>query len=130
MWKSTIVMVLCGGWWVLAGPAANGQMGRPADSRRQAARPYSTALDSTAPVSPYVNLGFTANGLSNYQTLVRPLVEEREALARQSAALEQLDQRLRGAPGARFRNDVEGASPQRQSTVRFMDYSHYFGTFR
>ena len=133
MWKSTIVTILCGGSWLLAAPAASGQIMRPFDAGRlPAARPYSTAAYSKLPVSPYVNLGFNANGLSNYQTLVRPLIEEREALGRQSAALERLNQQMRGVRTAGFRHDVEGtAQPaRRRSGVRFMYYSHYFGTVR
>ena len=72
-------------------------------------------------VSPYLNLGTTSSGVSNYQTLVRPLIEEREALRRQWAALEQINQDLRG----------KSAPPLRQPNAgHFMHYSHYYGAPR
>jgi hypothetical protein len=81
-------------------------------------------------VSPYVNLGVNANGISNYQTFVRPLIEERKAIEQQSEAIERLNQRLNPAAARRGRRDVEGPAARRQPAVRFMDYSHYFGPIR
>ncbi|REK11584.1 MAG: hypothetical protein DWQ37_13810 [Planctomycetota bacterium] len=97
---------------------ARGQVPRGEPSRASVATDRFAAVN-TSPVSPYLNLGTTSSGLSNYQTLVRPLIEEREVLRQQWAALEQLNQRLHG----------KGAPPlQPKSNVRFMHYSHYFNT--
>lgn len=81
-----------------------------------------------ATVSPYLNLGVDSAGYSNYQTFVRPLLEQRAAMARQAIA-ESRDQHQRGAfqssgvgQGSR-RNDTRGGRAPR----RFMNYSHYFG---
>lgn len=133
MWKLTIAAISCGGFWLLSASTASSQSMRPFDAAGpQNARAYFTAAYSRPPVSPYVNLGVNANGLSNYQTLVRPLVEEREAIERQGAALDRLNQRMRGAGATGDWRDLEEAAQgaRRQTGVRFMHYSHYYGTFR
>lgn len=132
MWKTTLVAIACGGFWLLAADRANSQGLRTfSGDRQQNVQPYFSASYASPPVSPYVNLGFNSNGVSNYQTLVRPLIDDRAALWRQSVELEQLNQQVRGVGGGN-RRDV-GAARSRtgaQSGVRFMHYSHYFGTIR
>ncbi len=114
--------ILWGACWLLATADANGQVTSPFSNSAQQPR-YATAASS--PVSPYLNLGVTADGLSNYQTLVRPLIEERESLNRQWAALDRINQQMVGgselAEPNRFR-------PHTGSSVRFMHYSHYYNT--
>ena len=39
-------------------------------------------------VSPYLNLGVNEYGISNYPSLVRPLLNQRDAQARQAMAIE------------------------------------------
>lgn len=100
--------------------AATAQAPRAGNLQVPQRRGQFTAIGDS-PVSPYLNLGTTSSGVSNYQTLVRPLIEEREALRRQWAALEQINQDLRG----------KSAPPLRQPNAgHFMHYSHYFGTNR
>jgi hypothetical protein len=99
----------------------------PAQNRAQAAK-YS-ALEGRPTVSPYLNLTGNTN-LASYQTLVRPIIDEREELNRQWARLDQLNQQLGGAPGAvgpgdQNRNPTRGRGT---SAVRFLHYSHYYGT--
>lgn len=78
-------------------------------------------------LSPYLNLGVTTNGLSNYPTLVRPLIDDQEAIARQSAEIDRLHRQLRGGRDGQKRasnsRDTKGTA---SSAGRFMNYSHYF----
>jgi hypothetical protein len=130
MTKSTHVAILLGGFCLLTASSASGQIPSPFGTVRPQNRgPFSTAVYSP-PVSPYVNLGVNANGLSNYHTQVRPMIADREMMQRQSAALEQLNQRMRGTAANQAQREpletTRGAPPR----VRFMDYSRYFGTIR
>ena len=77
------------------------------------------------PVSPYLNLGVNQDGSSNYQSLVRPMLEEREGLLRQSASLQQLQKRFRGAQAA-----PEQAPRDPKGRPVRMYYSHYFTGLR
>ena len=71
--------------WFVACNTALGQNVRGTGQTAPAGSYYASA-EARPTVSPYLNLGVTANGISNYQTLVRPLIEERRAIERQSAA--------------------------------------------
>jgi hypothetical protein len=104
---------------------AAGQNVRSLDTTRPQRQYYASYASPT--VSPYVNLGTNANGVSNYQSLVRPMIEERAALERQALALEQINQRMRG-PAARRQPPVNTDAPPGRTSVRFMDYSRYLGT--
>jgi hypothetical protein len=117
------VALVCGIVWLSQISPSSAQVARPFDSP---SRGKYAPIESRQTVSPYVNLTTNGNGLSNYQTLVRPLIEEREELNRQWAALDDLNRKVRGGPlpsgpGARGRN---------AAGVRYMHYSHYFGTDR
>lgn len=128
MYRSfAICAALCGGIWVqLAASAA-----------AQNANPYvaSTTPYVSPTVSPYLNLGVTTTGLSNYQTLVRPLIDDREALLRQANTLQKLQQQqqqqLRDPTGGQLVNDpVRRDGTSRTGTGRFFYYSHYYGAPR
>jgi hypothetical protein len=87
----------------------------------------STANFAAPSVSPYLNLGVTATGMSNYSTLVRPMLDDQEALVQQGAEIQRLQRQLRGgdAPrrsGSAVRDAKAGAS----NSGRFMYFSHYF----
>jgi hypothetical protein len=122
MYKSLAIMTaVCGGIWL--------QMASPASAQNLDA--YAPNPYVSPPVSPYLNLGVTANGLSNYQTLVRPLIDDREALMRQSIALQKLQQQQPRDPrGGQInepnRPDLNRQDPKsRPGSVRFY-YSHYY----
>jgi hypothetical protein len=119
---------LIGGFgWLLLSNVASAQVARPFDSP---SRGRYAPLESSRTVSPYVNLT-TGGGLSNYQTLVRPLIEEREELNRQWSALDELNRQVRGTPLPNNRGPIRpGAGNRSPSAVRYMHYSHYFGTNR
>ncbi len=99
-----------------------------AAAQRPNAQPYFASGAPAPTVSPYLNLGVNENGLSNYPSLVRPLLNDREARARQAAAFEKtrlqahmpIDGRAAGAAVGRDTNE-------RSQSRRFMYYSHYFG---
>jgi hypothetical protein len=132
MRKMAIAAIVCGGAWLLAAPSATGQSLGYNAVTPQSSPPFYSAASARPPVSPYLNLGDNANGITTYQTLVRPLIAEREAIERQSDALDRLNRQLQGAAATGDWREVEKISrrarPQRG--VRFMDYSHYFGTPR
>ena len=75
-------------------------------------------------VSPYLQLLNNQNnfGLGTYQSLVRPQVEQRQAINRQGAELQQLERQSRrtsqSRDGARLRATGH--------TTRFFNYSHYY----
>ena len=98
-------------------------------SARQAAAqspdPRMAMTYTAPPVSPYLNLGYNQDGSSNYQSLVRPMLEEREGLLRQSATLQQLQKRVRDSQYAP--DSAKGGSNGRP--VR-MYYSHYYDGLR
>jgi hypothetical protein len=76
-------------------------------------------------VSPYLNLlqnNNQLNGMPTYQSLVRPLVDQRSAIQRQGNSLSQLQQQVNtqsfaGNAGSR------GATGH---TSHFMNHSHFF----
>ena len=119
--------LLSGIGWFLLTVTSSAQVARPFDSP---SRGRYAPMESRPTVSPYVNLT-TGGGLSNYQTLVRPLIEEREELNRQWSALDELNRHVRGTPmtGSHGQNRP-GTGGRGPSAVRYMHYSHYFGTNR
>ncbi len=120
--------LMCCACWLATSVTARAQSMRPFD--RPGSRPYQS-IESRPTVSPYVNLANNNGGLSNYQALVRPLLEEREELNRQWTALEQLNQQMHGSNGSDNRADTtRGSAGGRPSAVRFMHYSHYFSAKR
>jgi hypothetical protein len=98
----------------------------PTQLRTQAYPPSASVPYGTPTVSPYLNLGTTPDGISNYQSLVRPLIDEQEAVARQSAALQRLQRQVRG-PREASRGPATEPKSRANSPGRFMYYSHYFG---
>jgi hypothetical protein len=87
---------------------------------------------SSPAVSPYLNLGVNPNnGLSNYQTLVRPMIDERAEMMRQTATLQQLQRQVRQGPIGTVSKDFKGQDPnERPGAKHFMHYSHYFSGLR
>ena len=79
--------------------------------------------------SPYLNLlqnNDPFNQVSSYNTLVRPLVEQNNAIQRQSNTINRLQQQVGsgvGAGGTRSTGTTGHAS-------YFMNYSHFFGRSR
>lgn len=118
--------VLFGGLWISAVPA-QAQLVQPFESAATRNARYAPA-ESRPTVSPYLNLGVTPSGLSNYQSLVRPLIEERDSLNRQRAELEQLNRQVRHGRVAEPGRLGNGA--RLGSSVRFLHYSHYFNAGR
>jgi hypothetical protein len=129
MLKLILVAVMGTVCTLLAATTALGQGARPFDPAPRQSFVDQDGPYSVAPVSPYVNLGVNANGLSNYAALVRPLVQQREAQRRQSQATRQPASRVRGAPIAQG-GPLEARATRGRPPVRFMNYSHYFGERR
>jgi hypothetical protein len=75
-------------------------------------------------VSPYLNLlnnNNQLNGVPNYQSLVRPLVEQRNATQRQGNALQNLQQQVNTQ-----RAGGSGAGRSTGHATSFMYYSHFY----
>ncbi len=87
---SAIVILVCG--------SLNLELARTATAQSPPANPYWGRSAPSPTVSPYLNLTVDANGQSNYSSLVRPMLAQRELLANQ-AADEQLQSRSRLAQG-------------------------------
>ena len=79
-------------------------------------------------VSPYLNLGVNEYGISNYPSLVRPLLNQRDAQARQAMANERARLQSRGRDGRPISSAGYEQSDRRPS--HFMSYSHYYGGTR
>jgi hypothetical protein len=75
-------------------------------------------------VSPYLNLLQNNNILgppSNYQSLVKPLIDQRNAIQRQGNSIQQLQQSSLGSGAS---SSAGGRATGHPSF--FMNYSHYF----
>jgi hypothetical protein len=86
-------------------------------------------LQSRPTVSPYLNLlNNNSFGIPNYQTMVRPEVEARDAINRQGASLQQLQQQFREASqgGRQYQPGVSRTG----HGARYMNYSHYYSGIR
>lgn len=100
----------------------------PAVAQERPTNVYAATAPINPSVSPYLNLGVNSNGLSNYQTQVLPLLNERDAFAQQAAISQRLQHQVRQQPGGRGASESNGqAANDRNSGRRFMNYSHYFG---
>lgn len=122
--KLTLLIGVC---WLAAISTAAAQSMRPFDPPGR--NRLNSAMEYRPTVSPYVNLADSSTGLSNYQSLVRPLIEEREELNRQWSELERINQQMTGMTGATKRPESGPmGTGNRSSAVRYMHYSHYFGT--
>ena len=122
--KAMLVMLFCSSLFGKPGavgaqyPAALGQPGFPSSYQSYQQPPT---------VSPYLNLlGPNQAVVTSYQTLVRPMIDERDAMARQSANIQQIQQQRRSQATGK-------QPPQNERTMqaaRFLNYSHYYGETR
>ena len=71
-------------------------------------------------VSPYLNLLQNNNGanIGNYQTLVKPLIDQGNAINRQGKGLSALQQQVNSAPSAGAGADVRPAMRRTSRTIR------------
>jgi hypothetical protein len=75
-------------------------------------------------VSPYMNLLQNNNQLNStpaYQSLVKPLVDQRNAIQRQGSGLQRLQQQVQG--GGSGSGTTGGGTGH---STRFMNYSHFY----
>jgi hypothetical protein len=80
-------------------------------------------------VSPYLNLlQSNAFGVTNYQSLVRPLVDQGNAINRQGNSLNRIQQQLNTPGGAAGGGGYRGSGGSRGTghTTLFMNYSHFY----
>jgi hypothetical protein len=72
-------------------------------------------------VSPYLNLLQTnSQGFNSYQTMVKPIVDQQNALQRQGSALQNLQQQVNQQSSNR---NVRGSTGH---TSYFMNYGHFY----
>ncbi|HEY2895003.1 MAG TPA: hypothetical protein VGJ16_12340 [Pirellulales bacterium] len=121
-WPTTLVV------FITLGPAvanADAQVRATYNPGPAQIRDYYNQTSMPSPtVSPYLNLGVNPNGLSNYQTLVRPMVNDRDALRAQTGGVQFMPQPGRARVASQTRNSSD-AKPR--PNARFMHYSHFFG---
>jgi hypothetical protein len=88
--------------------------------------PYSNIYNRPT-VSPYLNL-LQSNrfGISNYQTLVRPMIEQREASIQNQANIQQLQQQFQSGQAAAMRRGSSGGARSTGHPSRFFTYLHYY----
>jgi hypothetical protein len=129
MLKSVAILsILSGIGLAFTTPAlAQGQGGYGLGLGDYSANPY-----NSPPVSPYLNLGINpSSGLSNYQSLVRPMIDEREEMQRQTTTLQQLQLQVRHGQIGSALKDSKGQDPnERPGAKHFMHYSHYYSGLR
>jgi hypothetical protein len=78
-------------------------------------------------VSPYMNLlqgNNQLNGVPNYQSLVKPLVDQQNAIQRQGNSLQRLQQQVNSGSGAGSGNT--GGRSGTGHITHFMNTSHFF----
>lgn len=109
--------------WLAASPAAVAQGRNPYMAASSRNVPNQSVYSSPT-VSPYVNLGINTNGISNYQSLVKPMIDDREAIRVNADTLQQLRQQMRDS------REPKGGSPGTRVPLnsRFMHYSHFYGS--
>jgi hypothetical protein len=125
-----VFTIACLGGWLATGSTALAQLSAQYNPGPSQIREYYNRTTDPAPtLSPYVNLGINPNGLSNYQTFVKPMIDDRDALRTQSSNLLQLRQQLGDPRTAKNERGARNeAKPGTQLKVRFMHYSHFYGT--
>lgn len=95
-------------------------------TRRPVSKPFSD-IQRRPTVSPYLNLGRDDSAAPDYQTLVRPQLEQLEFNRRQSLEVDRLNRQVQD-----FRTQAAfpaGGSPDLRATghsTRFMNTSHFF----
>jgi hypothetical protein len=88
---------------------------------------YSGGGVSRPTVSPYLNLvGSNRFGIANYQTLVRPLIEQREAALQNQANIQQLQEQFQSGQAAAMRRGSTGGVGQTGHPSRYFTYLHYY----
>ena len=96
----------------------------------QYANPGSSYINSRPTVSPYLNLlNNNSLGVPNYQTMVRPQIDQRDALVRQGASLQQLQQQFRDS-SQNARQYQPGGVSRTGHGARYLNYSHYYSGIR
>ena len=85
-----------------------------------------TQVYASPRVSPYLNLGVSSSGLSTYPTLVRPMIDDQQAIARQSAEIDRLQRQVRGGRDVQARTAKPADARAAASSGRFMNFSHYY----
>ena len=119
------------GLWLFTASSVLAQTGSPYNSASGPGRAYFNERGTpNLTVSPYVNLGVNPNGLSNYQTLVRPMIDQREYLRAQTEQLQPPRPATRMARNARDLIDESAENMKPKPNVRFMHFSHFYGGFR
>jgi hypothetical protein len=106
-----------------------GYLANPAQAQYKAkSRPFDSAGARRPTVSPYMNLLNNNNGIAtNYQSLVRPQVEQQNFNARSSSAIKGL-QRQAASSATRSASTHEGNVKMRGTghTAGRENYSHYY----
>ncbi len=129
--RLTLLSIIGGGLCLLVASTSVAQTRATYNAENGPGRDYYNRRGaSNLTVSPYVNLGLNANGLSNYQTLVRPMIDQREYSRAQTEQLQQPRPAARSARDTREAADESAENAKPRASVRFMHYSHFYGGIR
>jgi hypothetical protein len=80
-------------------------------------------------VSPFLMLNSPATGISNYQTLVRPLIEDQEMRLQQNTSLHKPSRRARETQKSQETTDAP-RNRLNSRVGRFMHFSHFYSDGR
>lgn len=129
--RLTFLSIIGGGLCLLMASTAVAQSRARYNSENGPGRDfYNNRGTSNLTVSPYVNLGINPNGLSNYQTLVRPMIEQREYSRAQTEQLQPPRPAARTSRNTREQADESAEIAKPRASVRFMHFSHFYGGIR
>lgn len=117
MIKKLLIATFFGGWLTASGGVCFAQ------------GPDFGPVNDRPAVSPYLNLldlGYSMSGLSPYNTLVQPLIQQRDATNQQQAQISQLQRSQRAAASYGGLRGTGTAVHATGHTTRFLNYSHYY----
>ena len=129
--RLTVLSIAGGGLCLLVASVAVAQTRATYNAENGPGRDfYNSRGTPNLTVSPYVNLGINPNGLSNYQTLVRPMIEQREYSRAQTEQLQPPRPAARTLRTTREQPDESAENAKPRPSVRFMHFSHFYGGIR
>lgn len=93
-------------------------------------RPFEDLNLNRPAVSPYLNLvNNTQNGITNYQSLVKPLVQQQATNRRQGTAINQLQKQVAASRPTSGAQGSDALRPTGHHST-YQNYSHFYPTLQ